>query len=165
MSFSKWQQGNRKLSTENGKEVGLQRAVPAAEHRSARQLEHMQLSYIKVIQWTYQMYVSCTESSRFGVNVSRSILILSYYFNHCLHNRADAELTDKICDKKVVCQTDVRCLSLLTYLLRGTTALTGTSRRYYGSIAWVSAYEEQVANLLPQHRFSNQPDSRTRAIW
>jgi hypothetical protein len=53
---------------------------------------------------------------------------------------------------------------LLTYLLRGTTALTGTSRSQYGFIAWFSVFVEQVANLLPQHRFSYQPDTTTRAI-
>jgi hypothetical protein len=37
---------------------------------------------------------------------------------------------------------------VLTYLLRGTAALTGTSR---GFIASFSVFEEQVANLLPQH--------------
>jgi hypothetical protein len=37
---------------------------------------------------------------------------------------------------------------LLTYLLRGTTTLTGKIRRYYGSIAWFSVFEEQVANLI-----------------
>jgi hypothetical protein len=34
----------------------------------------------------------------------------------------------------------------------------------YCSIAWVSAYEEQVASPLPQHD-SDHPDSTTRAIW
>jgi hypothetical protein len=46
-------------------------------------------------------------------------------------------------------------LNILTYLLRGTTALTGTSRRLYGFLAWFSVFEDQVANLLPQHRFES----------
>jgi hypothetical protein len=43
----------------------------------------------------------------------------------------------------------------LTYLLRGNTALTGTSHRQYSFIAWFSVFEEQVANLLPQHHFES----------
>jgi hypothetical protein len=35
--------------------------------------------------------------------------------------------------------------------MSGTTALTGASRCYYGCIAYVCAYEERVASLLPQH--------------
>jgi hypothetical protein len=31
----------------------------------------------------------------------------------------------------------------------------GTSHRQYGFIAWFSVFEEQVANLLPQHRFES----------
>jgi hypothetical protein len=46
--------------------------------------------------------------------------------------------------------------------MSGTTARTGASRRYYGSIAWVSANEEQVASLLPQHTLSGHPESTTR---
>jgi hypothetical protein len=48
-------------------------------------------------------------------------------------------------------------VSSLTHIhsLRGTTALTGTSRRQYGSIAWFSVFEEQMANLLPQHFFES----------
>jgi hypothetical protein len=54
---------------------------------------------------------------------------------------------------------------ILIIIITGTTALTGASRREYGYIAEVSANEEQVARLPPQHTHSNHPDSTTRAIW
>jgi hypothetical protein len=54
---------------------------------------------------------------------------------------------------------------IIIIIISGTTTLTGTSRRYCGFIAWVSANEEQVASLPPQHTHSNSPDSTTRAIW
>jgi hypothetical protein len=42
---------------------------------------------------------------------------------------------------------------IIIIIMSGTTALTGASRRSYGSIDEGSAFEEQVANLLPQHNF------------
>jgi hypothetical protein len=41
---------------------------------------------------------------------------------------------------------------VVVVVISGTTALMGASCHYYGSIASVSAYEEQVASLPPQHR-------------
>jgi hypothetical protein len=66
-----------------------------------------------------------------------------------------------ICFCASVARNDISvefAISLNTYnmnLLRGTTALTGTSRRWYCSIVWFSVFEEQVANLLPQHLFES----------
>jgi hypothetical protein len=44
-------------------------------------------------------------------------------------------------------------LPMIMMIISDTTALTGASHRLYGSIAEGSAFEEQVANLLPQHDF------------
>jgi hypothetical protein len=44
---------------------------------------------------------------------------------------------------------------LIIIIMSGTTAMTGISHHSYGSIAEGSAFEEQVANLLPQHNFES----------